>query len=55
MLMLPHHFQAADAYLAELIGTSHAWLQPYGYGLHEDCVNSAMTVARLLGVEPFDR
>jgi predicted NAD/FAD-binding protein len=27
----------------------------FGYGLHEDCVNSAMTVARLLGVDPFDK
>lgn len=35
MLVLPHHFQAAEAYLADLVATSHNWLSPYGYGIHE--------------------
>lgn len=37
--MLPHHFQAADAHLAELVSTTEAWLQPHGYGIHDLEIN----------------
>lgn len=40
MLMLPHHFQAADAHLAEVVSTTEAWLQPYCYGIHDIAINA---------------
>lgn len=38
--MLPHHFQAAEAHLAEVLATTEAWLQPYGYGIHDIEINT---------------
>ena len=40
MLMLPHHFQAADAWHAEAASTANFWLQPHGYGIHQIEINS---------------
>lgn len=40
MLMLPHHFQAADAWHAEAASTASFWLQPHGYGIHRIEINS---------------
>src|SRR5262245_1663459 len=34
MLVLPHHFQAADAYHADLVASAHEWLSPYSYGIY---------------------
>jgi type VI secretion system protein ImpJ len=33
LFLRPHHFQAADRYLAEAAQTSQQWDHPYGYGL----------------------
>jgi type VI secretion system protein ImpJ len=35
MLVLPHHFQAAEAYLTDLLATTHSWLFPNGHGLFD--------------------
>ena len=37
--MLPHHFQAAEAWLADVLATTEAWLQPHGYGIHDIEIN----------------
>jgi type VI secretion system protein ImpJ len=34
MFLRPHHFQAADRHLRELVATSTRWDNPYSYGLH---------------------
>jgi type VI secretion system protein ImpJ len=53
MLMLPHHFQAAEAHLLEMMAASHSWQFPYGYGLHnfelnrEALVNFDVRIPRL--------
>jgi type VI secretion system protein ImpJ len=39
MLMLPHHFQAAEAHLTEVAATTQAWLNPFGYGLQSIDLN----------------
>ena len=33
LFLRPHHFQAADRYLADAAQTSEQWDHPYGYGL----------------------
>lgn len=33
MLVLPHHFQAADEYWHEAVTTNADWLNPYSYGI----------------------
>ncbi|QDU41242.1 hypothetical protein Mal4_56070 [Maioricimonas rarisocia] len=39
MLVLPHHFQAAESWLLEQVATSHDWLNPYGYGVYDIEIN----------------
>ena len=34
LFLLPHHFQAADRHLAEMLGTSLEFDHPYGYGVY---------------------
>jgi type VI secretion system protein ImpJ len=33
MFLRPHHFQAADRHMRELVATAAAWAHPYNYGL----------------------
>jgi len=45
MLVLPHHFQAAEAHLLDVVSTTSDWLNPYGYGIYDlefnqDALNS---------------
>jgi type VI secretion system protein ImpJ len=39
MLVLPHHFQAADAQLREFASTTADWLSPDGFGLYDIEIN----------------
>lgn len=39
MLVLPHHFQAAESWLLEQMATAHDWLSPYGYGIYDIEIN----------------
>lgn len=45
MLVLPHHFQAAEAHLLDVVATTSDWLNPNGYGIFDiefnrDALNS---------------
>ena len=39
MLVLPHHFQAAEANYLDLLATSQDWLAPYAYGIRAIDIN----------------
>lgn len=41
MLVLPHHFQAADAHFHDFAATTSDWLYPYGYGIFDIEFNDA--------------
>ncbi len=50
MFLRPHHFQAADRYLAELVNTQVLFDHPYGYGVHGLNISTEALAAGILEI-----
>ncbi len=50
MFLRPHHFQAADRYLAELVSTQNLFDHPYGYGIHGINISTEALAAGVLEI-----